>query len=134
MVRGDEDCVRLVMAASGTGVADVVEEPLELPPLPLCVDDELELEDDEASADVGVVEASWLPAAAAVLAELNSVVDAVADVELPEDEFESVVAGVVDPSPVLFEGVSVETVPVEADDVRPDVLCAAELPPELPWM
>jgi hypothetical protein len=125
------------MADKGTGVAAAAEELLELPLLPLCVDDELELDEDDASADVGVVEASWLPAAEAVLAELNNVEDAVedaaADVELPEDEVESVEAGVVDDSPVLFEGVSVDTVPLDEDEVRPDVLCAAELPLELPW-
>ena len=134
IVNGDAASVRLVMADSGTGVADDVEELLELPLLPLCVEEELEVDEDDASADVGVVEASWLPAAAAVLEELSSVDDAVETVELPADEFESVEVGVVDESPVLFDGVSVDTVPVDEDEVRPDVLCAAELPLELPWM
>ena len=38
-------------------------------------------------------------------------------------------AGVVDPTPLLEEGLNVLTVPFEAAEVRPEVLCAA--PPEL---
>lgn len=130
IVSGDELCVRLVIADKGTGVADVVEELLEPPLLP--VGDELEEVEDEANADVGVVEASWLPAAEAALEELSSVVDAVVAVELPEAEVVSVDPGVFDDRPVLFDGASVDTVPLDEDEVRPDVLCAAELPPELP--
>ena len=117
------------MADRGTGTADVVDELLE-PPLP--VDDELEEDEADARADVGVVEASWLPAAEAALEELSSVVDAVVAVELPEAEVVSVDPGVFDDRPVLFDGASVDTVPLDEDEVRPDVLCAAELPPELP--
>ena len=38
-------------------------------------------------------------------------------------------AGVVDATPLLEEGLKVLTVPLEAAEVRPEVLCAA--PPEL---
>jgi hypothetical protein len=133
IVNGDELCVRLLIADKGTGVADVVDELLEPPP-PLPVVDELDEDEDEASADVGVVEASWLPAAEPTLEELSSVVAAVVVVELPEAEFVSVEPGVFDERPALFDGVSVDTVPLDEDDVRPDVLCAEELPPALPWM
>jgi hypothetical protein len=40
-------------------------------------------------------------------------------------------AGVEDATPLLEEGLNVLTVPLEAAEVRPEVLCAAELEPEL---
>jgi hypothetical protein len=43
----------------------------------------------------------------------------------------SVLGGVEDASPLLEEGVSVLRVPLEAAEVRPEVLCAAELELEL---
>ena len=39
--------------------------------------------------------------------------------------------GAEDVTPLLEEGLNVLTVPLEAADVRPEVLCAAELEPEL---
>jgi hypothetical protein len=40
-------------------------------------------------------------------------------------------AGVVDATPLLDPGFNVLTVPLEAAEVRPEVLCAAPLEPEL---
>jgi hypothetical protein len=40
-------------------------------------------------------------------------------------------AGVVDAIPLLEEAFNVLTVPLEAAEVRPEVLCAAPLEPEL---
>ena len=39
--------------------------------------------------------------------------------------------GVEDASPLLEDGFNVLTMPLEAAEVRPEVLCAAELEPEL---
>jgi hypothetical protein len=95
IVSGDGLVVKLLIAESGTGVACVLEvlDGLEDPLLPLCVLEELWVED--ASAELGVE----------------------AD------------------RPVPVDAVRVLTVPLEAVDVRPDVLCddESELEVLLPW-
>ncbi len=123
----------LVMAESGTGV-DVVDEELDELEEPPLLDELLELLEEDASADVGVVVASWLPAADAAFVEFNE--DAVEEsvVELLFVVVDSVEDDVVGVRPVFDDGESVDTVPFDEADVRPDVLCAAELLLELPCM
>lgn len=132
IVRGDELCDKLLIADSGTGVIEVVvddelEDPLLLLLL-LCVEDEpLELE--EASAVVGVVLASMLPAAVDEDEFEDNVEEAVEAtvVEFPE-VLDTPVAGVVEATPFVEEGDRVDTAPFEEAEVLPEVLCAAVLP------
>jgi len=131
IVSGAELCDKLLIADSGTGVIEVVEDDeLEDPPLLLllCVEDEL-LELEEASAVVGVVLASMLPAAVAEDALEDNVEEAVEAtvVEFPE-VLDTPVAGVVEATPFVDEGDRVDTAPFEEAEVLPEVLCAAVLP------
>jgi hypothetical protein len=135
MVRGEDVVVKLLIAESGTGAARAADEFDEPDPEEPELDwlfDELWL--DEESAVVGVVEESVLELELAVprlvlLEETVVVFPVVPDVLLVR-----VVTGEEELRPAFDEGLSVLTDPFEAEDVRPEVLCAVE--PELPepWM
>ena len=115
------------MAESGTGVGSAVVELDE--PLPFWPLEEVWFE--EVSEVVGVEDESVAELALDVL-RLVLLDDVV--VVLPVVEVR-VFAGEDELSPVLDEGVRVLTVPLEAEEVLPDVLCALELEAELvePW-
>ncbi len=81
-----------------------------------------------------MVDASRLPAAVEELDEPREDDVEATVVEFPEDVEESVEVAVVEDRPLLDDGVSVDTVPLDEADVRPDVLCAAVPPLDVPWM
>ena len=121
--------LKLVNAESGTGIdCDVVElEELEEPP-PVWLLDELWAVDerDELGVVEARVEALLVDAPSEAFVPLTVV-------EFPV-EFEASVPVVLEDSPVLVVALSVLEVPLEPDDVRPDVLCAEVLALEEPWM
>ena len=81
------------------------------------LDDEEEEEED--SADVGVVEARLL---VAVEDDESAPVELVDKVELLPVLLERVLVGVDEANPLVDEGVSVEITPLEAEEVRLEVL------------
>lgn len=113
------------MAESGTGVASEVEEFEELEEPEFEESEELlpEFVLDEESAVLGVVDESVLE----FDDERPALVEA-AVVVLPL-VLDSALIGEDELRPALEDGLSVLTAPLEAEDVRPEVLCAVE--PEL---
>jgi hypothetical protein len=135
IVRGDEVVVKLLIAESGTGAARD--------------EDELEDEPDPEEPEVPWVPELWLDEERAVvgveeerLVELELAAPRVALLEetivefpvVPDVLLVRVLTGEEELRPAFDEGLSVLTEPFEAEDVRPDVLCALE--PELlePWI
>jgi hypothetical protein len=123
MVKGDRAVVKRLIAERGTGLEldDEELEELDDPPLPPWL-----LEEDWVIAVAGVEVARLM----LLLVEEDE------DVLLVEEVWFPAVlvmepAGVVDATPLLEEAFSVLTVPLEAAEVRPEVLCAAEPEPEL---
>ena len=105
-----------LIAERGTGVCAGFEE---LPPLELAVELVEDEEEEEDSADVGVVEARLL---VDVEDEESAPVELVDKVELFPVLLERVLVGVDEASPLEDEGVSVEITPLEAEEVRLEVL------------
>jgi hypothetical protein len=117
-VSGEGVVMKRLIAESGTGVASEVE-----------LLDELE-EVEDASAVVGVVEERLFD----VCADMPLLV--VLGVVVSPGVFVSALTGDDELSPPLEEGFSVVTAPLDADEVRPEVLCAVAPELELlaPWM
>jgi hypothetical protein len=119
MVSGDGAVSKRLIALRGTGVGCVADDP----------------DDDELDEPEVLCRLDEFPE---LLPEPGPFEPAFPDEEPPEPDDEpeaKTVVGVVDARLSFEEGVSVVGMPLEPDDVRPDVLCAEELEADVElWM